>query len=135
MLHSQRSRQDIVSEQCEYRPSCTRFSVRNVVEFVDKEGGMIVDKSLEERQDSCALVSILCPSREHQFAPHPHSEKRNCLLDLSCVAIKVDEILVVVFGVWNRGLRPCLAVQPNMHRDPSSSLERLTTVLAKKACE
>ena len=92
---------------------------------------MIVDKSLEEWQDSCALVCILGPSREHQFSPHPHSEKGDSLLDFSCVAIKVDEILGVLFGVWSRGLRPCLAVHANVHGDPGSRLERLAAVLAR----
>ena len=92
---------------------------------------MIVNKSLEEWQDSCALVCILFPSREHQFSPHPHPEERNGLLDFGCVSVKVDEILVVLFGVSSRRLRPRLAVQPNMHGDSSSSLERLAAILAR----
>ena len=54
ILSGQRSRQDVVSEKSEYRSSCARYSVWCVGEFIDKEGGMIVDKSLEEWQDSYA---------------------------------------------------------------------------------
>ena len=92
---------------------------------------MIVDKSLEEWQDSCALVCILGPSCEDKFAPHPHSEEGDSLLYFRRVAIKVDDILGVLFGVWSRRLRPCLAVQPNMHGDSSSCFERLAAILAR----
>jgi hypothetical protein len=37
-----------LSEQSEYQPSLSHLSVECVVECVDKKGGVIVDKSLEE---------------------------------------------------------------------------------------
>ena len=133
MLHSQCSRQDFVSKKSKHRASLSRFSVRNVAEFVDKEGGVIAGNSLEEGQDSRHLVCILGPSRENQFPPHPYSEKRNSLLDVGRVAIKVDEILVVLFGVLGRRFGPLLAMQLNMHGDSSSRLERLAAILARNS--
>ena len=90
MLHSQCSRQDFVSKKSKHRASLSRFSVRNVAEFVDKEGGVIAGNSLEEGQDSRHLVCILGPSRENQFPPHPYPERGDCLLDFRRATVKLD---------------------------------------------
>jgi hypothetical protein len=93
---------------------------------------MIVDKSLEEYGRILAHLFAFLVLPVKTSLPLIHTRKRETASSISgVVAIKVDDILGVLFGVWSRRLRPCLAVQPNMHGDSSSCFERLAAILAR----